>query len=454
MQPIKPQLPKGMRDYLPADMIRRQYVMDTIAGVFQLYGYEPLQTPVMELKEMLTGKYGDEADKLIYYAQHAQGKEELALRYDLTVPLARAFAQHESELSLPFKRYQMAPVWRGERPGQGRYREFYQCDADIVGIAGMEADAEGVSVVVTALQRLGFTDFRVKINNRKVLTGIGQYVGLSGDVLANLYRSIDKFDKIGAEGVKEDLSKNGIAPDTIGKIAHLLFESPAPEATGFSADRARLGRMREVLANIPVAQEGLSELAQLYDFLEAMRTPEVHVELDFLMVRGLSYYTGPIFETVLTSNDAEDRVGSVSGGGRYDGLIGLFRRESLPTVGISLGIERLIFLMNKWDMYPETLKNTVVQVLVTVFGPETRHASLKVVSTLRAAGINAELFMQDARIGKQLGYADRKGIPLVAILGPDEMSRGEVKFKRLADQHETVAPQSDAARTASALLGS
>src|SRR5579859_3382863 len=256
-----------MRDFLPADMLRRQHVMDTVAGVFQLYGYEPLQTPVMELKEMLTGKYGDEAEKLIYYAQHAQGKEELALRYDLTVPLARAFAQHESELTLPFKRYQMAPVWRGERPGQGRYREFYQCDADIVGIAGMEADAEGVSVIVTVLRRLGFKDFSVKINNRKVLTGIGQYVGLSGDVLANLYRSIDKFDKIGAEGVKDDLAKNGIAPDTTEKITRLLFEAPASQAIGHVADRARLDRMREALVNIPTAQEGLSELAQLYDYL-------------------------------------------------------------------------------------------------------------------------------------------------------------------------------------------
>src|SRR5260221_7682809 len=195
MVQIKPRLPSGMRDFLPADVLRRQYVINTVASVFETYGYEPIQTPVMELQETLMGKYGEDAEKLIFNAKHPQGKEDLALRYDLTVPLARFFGMHEPELMLPFKRYHIAPVWRAERPQRGRFREFYQCDADIVGIAGMEADAESISVVVNVLQKLGFTDFQVKVNNRKLLTGIGQYAGLSGDGLANLYRSIAKFDK-------------------------------------------------------------------------------------------------------------------------------------------------------------------------------------------------------------------------------------------------------------------
>jgi histidyl-tRNA synthetase len=199
-----------MRDFLPADVLRRQYVIDTVADVFETYGYEPLQTPVLELQETLMGKSGEDAEKLIFYAQHPGGKEQLALRYDLTVPLARAFGMHESQVMLPFKRYQIAPVWRAERPQRGRFREFIQCDADTVGIAGMEADAESVSLVVTALQRLGFQDFLVKINNRKLLTGIGQYAGLGGETLNNLYRSLDKLDKIGADGVREEMLKSGI----------------------------------------------------------------------------------------------------------------------------------------------------------------------------------------------------------------------------------------------------
>ena len=208
---IQPRLPKGMRDFLPQEMIKREYVFDIVREVFHLYGFEPLQTPVLELHETLMGKYGEDAEKLIFNAQHPGGKEELALRYDLTVPLARVVAQYQNEITLPFKRYQLSPVWRAERPQRGRYREFYQCDADIVGVASMAADAEIIGLVVTALKRLGFAQFSVKINNRKLLTAIGQYAGLEGEALGDLYRSIDKFDKIGADGVREELVTRGIA---------------------------------------------------------------------------------------------------------------------------------------------------------------------------------------------------------------------------------------------------
>jgi histidyl-tRNA synthetase len=443
---IKPQLPSGMRDFLPADVLRRQYVINTVAEVFETYGYEPLQTPALELQETLMGSnYGGDAEKLIFNVRHPGGKEELALRYDLTVPLARAFGMHEAQLMLPFKRYQIAPVWRGERPQRGRFREFFQCDADTVGIAGMEADAESVSVVVTALQRLGFADFLIKLNNRKLLKGIGQYAGLDSESLANLYRSIDKLDRIGVDGVREEMNKGGMDSAAVTKVLDLVANARPGESVGYEAGAALIGALRETLDGVEIADQGLDELAEVLKFLDAMRVPGELIELDCSMVRGLGYYTGPIFEAMLTSDDPEERVGSVSGGGRYDELVGLFRKEALPTVGVSLGIERLITLMDKRNLYPPDLNRTVVQVLVTVFGADTREESMGLASALRAGGIKAELFMQQAKIGKQIGYADKKGIPVVALLGPDEIARGEVKFKRLADQQEIVVPRAEAA---------
>lgn len=452
MTKITPRLPSGMRDFLPQDMLRRQYVIDTVARTFQTYGYEPFQTPVMELEESLMGKYGPDAEKLIFYAQHPGGKEKLALRYDLTVPLARAFGMHEGELSLPFRRYQIAPVWRAERPQRGRYREFYQCDADCVGIPSMVADAEAVAIVVAALRKLGFGDFVVKVNNRKLLTGIGIYAGLSGQPLSDLYRTIDKLDKVGPDGVREELGKNGIDSAVVDKIMGLILSTQAESPTGYSIGAARIGHLRETLSDIPTAQEGLNELAEILDNLQAMNVPGQHVEMDFAMVRGLSYYTGAIFECALTTGDPEERVGSVAGGGRYDDLIGLFRKESIPTVGISLGIERLIVIMDKRNMYPPNLSQTVVNILVTVFGPETRAESMRVTAELRDSGIPTELYMQDGRLGKQFGYADKRGIPLVAILGQEEIANGVVKVKRLSDQNEISIPREQLAESVRALM--
>ncbi len=448
--PIKPRLPKGMRDFLPADMLRRQYVIDTVTEVFRTFAFEPIQTPVLELSETLMGKYGEDAEKLIYNAQHPGSKEELALRYDLTVPLTRFFSMHENELSLPFKRYHIAPVWRGERPQRGRYREFFQCDADIVGVAGMDADAEIISLVATAVRRLGFSDFVVKINNRKLLTGIGEYAGLSGAALSSLYRTIDKTDKIGLDGVRAEFRTNGLPEDVISKIVDLL--ESAQNTTGFSAGERMIGTLRETLEDFPTAMAGLDELDRLQDNLKAMGTPGDQLGLDFTMVRGLSYYTGSIFETVLVSDDPEERVGSVSGGGRYDDLIGLFRKDSLPTVGVSLGIERLMDVMEQRGLYPTTLSQTVVQTLVTVFAPETHAESLGLVTTLRAAGIRTELYMQDKALGKQINYADKKGIPLVAIIGPDEARTGQVKIKRLRDSIEVTVARNEVVSKINELL--
>ncbi len=442
MAQLDARLPKGMRDFLPQEVIRREYVIGVITEVFQTFGFEPIYTPTLELLETLLGKGGEEADKLIFHAQHPGGKEALALRYDLTVPLARYVAMHEHDLTFPFRRYHIAPVWRGDRPQKGRYREFYQCDVDIVGVASMAADAEIISLLVTALGRLGFADFTVHINNRKILTGIGVYAGVPDAQLGDLYRSIDKLDKIGLDGVRRELVESGIADDAIGRMMDLLQWREGGLAT--------LSRVREPLRDIAIAQEGITELEQLADYLGALNVPADKVTIDLAMVRGLGYYTGPVFETVITR---PDNLGSVTGGGRYDGLVGMFRKESLPTTGSSLGIERIIDLMDLLNLYPPELSSTVVQVLVTVFGEATQAASLALANELRTAGIRTEAYMIPNRaIGKQVQYADRKGARVVAFLGEDEIKAGVVKFKRLRDGLEIAVPRAEAAQTVRRLL--
>jgi histidyl-tRNA synthetase len=439
---IKPRTPKGMRDFLPADMLKREYVFAMVKDVFHLHGYEPLQTPIIELSEILMGKLGEEAENMIYSADHGRGsKERLSLRYDLTVPLARVFSQHESKLNLPFKRYHIAPVFRGERPQRGRYREFYQCDVDTVGIAGMEADAEVISVVVTVLQRLGFPQFMVKINHRRLLKAIGQYSGVSDEQLPDLYRSVDKFDKIGAEGVQKELIERGIDEEAVTRMMDLITKQ--------QSGMAILDYLEEMMSDLPDARESIDELRQLADCLDDIGVSTDNYEFDLTMVRGLGYYTGPVFETVIT----EPNLGSISGGGRYDELIGMFRKNSLPTTGVSLGIERIIDLMDILDLYPPEMGGTVVQVLVTVFSEETKQESAKLTAQLRRAGINAELQMERKKLGKQFNYADKKGIPLVAIIAPDEIENGVVKFKRLSDGQEISAERDHVAEAVQELLG-
>ena len=437
---IEPRLPKGMRDFLPKEMIKREYVFNIVREVFHLYGFEPLQTPVLELRETLMGKYGEDAEKLIFEAQHPGGKEELALRYDLTVPLARVVAQYQNEITLPFKRYQLSPVWRAERPQRGRYREFYQCDADIVGVANQAADAEIIGLVAAVLKRLNFPQFVVKINNRKLLTAIGQYAGLEGDALYELYRSIDKFDKVGAEGVEKELITRGIASNVVTRIMELI--------TARHPGLEQLDYLDEVLGNFPAAREAVGELRSVADHLAVANVPLANYEFDLTMVRGLGYYTGPIFETIIT----EPNLGSVTGGGRYDDLVGLFRGESVPTVGTSLGIERIIDLMDVLELYPAQIGGTVVQTLVTVFGDETRAESTALTAELRAGGVRTELYLQDKNVGKQINYADKKGIPLVALLGSEEIAQGVVKFKRLRDGEEITVARAGAAEAVNRLL--
>ncbi len=349
-------------------------------------------------------------------------------------------AQYENAIALPFKRYQLSPVWRAERPQRGRYREFYQCDADIVGIASMAADAEIVGLVVMVLKRLGFNQFSVKINNRKILTGIGQYSGVPDAQLGDLYRSVDKFDKIGVDGVRTELLERGIATEAVTRMMELIqARHPGLESLDF---------LEEVMGHIPAAREGIHELRELAGHLNDANVHPEYYAFDYTMVRGLGYYTGPIFETIIT----EPNMGSVTGGGRYDDLIGLFRKESLPTTGTSLGIERIIDLMDILGLYPDHIAGTVVQMLVTVFDEGTRAQSTRLAAELREQGIRTELYMQERNLGRQFTYADRKHIPLVAILGPEEIAQNQVRLKRLSDGQEVSVGREQIAEKVQELL--
>ena len=427
---IKPRVPRGMRDILPEQMIRRQYVIDVIREVFEEFGFEPLQTPALELSEVLTGKYGPDAEKLIYQAGHVGGKEDISLRYDLSVPLCRVVAMYP-QLPKPFKRYQIDPVWRAERPQKGRYRQFFQCDADTVGSESMLADAENVTLVYQVLTRLGFKQFEININDRKLITGIGQFAGVPTEQLGGLYRSIDKLDKIGLAGVRSELAENQIPEPVIEKLLALL-EVEGDAATVLNALNAQLG-------DSEAAREGTSELAELIGYLEVLGVPEEFYRVNVAMVRGLEYYTGPIYETVV----AEPKIGSITGGGRYDELIGSFSKQGHPATGTSFGIERIIDVMEEFDMFPTAVGKTVTQVLVTVFDADLAAESLQVAQLLRQSGIRAEVYCRPARMSAQIKYADTKGIPYAVILGSDEIEAGTVAIRDLANRAQHVVPREE-----------
>ena len=520
---VPPRIPAGMRDILPEQMIKRQYVLDVVRTVFEEFGFEPLQTSAIELSETLMGKYGPDAERLIYKAWYgSQPGDEFALRYDLSVPLSRVVAMYP-ELSRPFKRYQIAPVWRADRPQKGRYREFFQCDVDIVGTTSMLADAEIVAVVYEVLRRLGFSGVSIAINNRKLLDGIGQYAGVPESLLAGLYRAIDKLDKIGLDGVRRELLmvgvpeepmqpiqkiarlgiqgklsfedmpgrmvQEGLEPDLSSEILEALQalvqtaieqEVPGNALQAVTRDiahelapalRAFYGKTAEIipadvvenllellqitgavtfvlddlearLAGIPKALDGIQELRDLFAYLSMLGVEGDACVLNFAMVRGLEYYTGPIFETTVTEPKA---MPSITGGGRYDELIGLFSSVTYPATGTSLGIERIIDVMEELAMFPESINTTTSDVLVTVFDAGTQAASLQAATALRQAGIRTSVFYDiETRLGEQLGYASTKGIPFVVIIGPDELADGVATVRYLgkakSDSEQRVVP--------------
>jgi histidyl-tRNA synthetase len=420
-----PQVLKGMRDFLPRRMILRQYVMDQLRVVFERFGFEPLQTPALEYAETLEGKFGEEADKLIYKFEDRGGRQ-VGLRYDLTVPLARIVAMYP-EIVRPFKRYQMAPVWRAERPQKGRYREFYQCDVDIVGSASMLADAEVVTIAYQCLTRLGFKAFRILINNRKILHGVADRAGVTAEQAPAVWRAVDKWDKIGVDGVRAELVEANVPEETIARLFDLLD-------VGGDTSEVLLA-IGQQLAGEPIGEAGIRELTEITTYLRQADVPSRFFQVDLHMVRGLEYYTGPIFEIVVD----EPKIGSLSGGGRYDGLIGLLGAPDTPAVGISLGLERLIDVIDELGMAPREVRETVTDVLVTVFDAESRPTSLATAASLRAIGVNTEVYLGAEKLAAQLRYASRKNIPLVIILGPDEVQRGEAVLRNMLNgEQQTV----------------
>lgn len=437
MEIIKPSIPKGTRDFLPEQMLRRQLVMTTIQSMFEKYGYEPLETPSFEKLEILTGKYGEEGEQLIFKilkrgtgiekvgreikefaVSHFSELVEEALRYDLTVPLCRVVAMYQNEIPMPFKRYQMQPVWRADRPQKGRYREFYQCDADTVGSASMLADAETIALINEILSTLGFEKFKIKINDRKILTGIVEYAGVAADRGNEVCIAIDKLDKIGIDGVKKELQEREIPAASIQKILPILEINGRPDT--ILADIAGL------LNTSRIGSEGVAEIQTLLSFIESLGVPPANYAIDLYLARGLSYYTGPIYESVVE----EPKIGSLTGGGRYDELVGMFLGQNIPATGTTIGIERIIDVMTDLNMLPAI--KTKTQVLVTIFDESTRQASLATAKDLRAAGINTEVFFDAGGLKRQFKYADKKGIPFVVILGPDEIANQKITLKNLA----------------------
>lgn len=445
---LKPSIPKGTRDFLPDQMFRRQYAMDTIKTIFEKYGYEPLETPAIEKLEVLSGKYGDEGERLIFKVlKRGTGLEELlrgkseflvnkyddlveeALRYDLTVPLSRVVSMHQNDLVFPFKRYQIQPVWRADRPQRGRYREFYQCDVDTVGTDSMLADAETIAIVYEVLATLGFQKFRIRLNNRKILDGLLQYASVGPEQGTAVLIAMDKLEKIGVDGVKQELQEKGLAAKAITKIFSVLEISGPPQQV--------LSELQSSFSEVEGLAQGARELTEICQYLEALGVPEEHYNLDLFLARGLGYYTGPIHESVVE----EPKVGSLSGGGRYDRLIGLFLGNDIPATGVAFGIERIIDVMTQLDMFPGSKTGT--QVLVTTFDESTRWESLRFAQKLRSAGICSENFLQLAKLKKQFSYANRKRIPFLVVIGPDELRQNQVTVKDMTtgEQHTFSAEQ-------------
>jgi histidyl-tRNA synthetase len=417
MPKVKPQILKGFHDYLPAQMIPRQRMLAAIERTFQRFGFAPLMTPALEYFEVLSGKYGEEGETLLYRFQD-QGERDVALRYDLTVPLARTVAQYPEEITLPFRRYQIAPVWRAEKPGQGRFREFVQCDGDIVGSKDMTADAEIVALARELLAGLGVERFQVRLNNRKVLSGLMAEIGVAaGAAEAAVLRTIDKLPKIGNEKTEQLLREEcNLDPAQVAKVFNFLATAGKPLEV--------VERLRARFPADTAGGQGAAELGELFGILEGAGLG-ASVALDLSIARGLNYYTGTIYEVFL---DAPD-LGAVMGGGRYDGLIGIFKGQDIPAVGISLGIDRLFTGLVKLGLLRE--EQRVAEVLVTVFGAETAAYSARAAALLRAGGIACELFPSYAKLKNQLRHAERLGYRWVVIAGPDEAGRGQVTVKEM-----------------------
>lgn len=447
-----PSIPKGTRDYSPEVMVKRNYIFDTIKSVFKLYGYMPLETPAMENLSTLMGKYGEEGDKLLFkilnsgdFIGNIPENElleknsvkltnkiaEKGLRYDLTVPFARFVVQHQNELTFPFKRYQIQPVWRADRPQKGRYREFYQCDVDVVGSDSLLHEVELIQMVDEVYRRLKI-NVRLLINNRKILAGIAEIIGYP-DQLTDITVAIDKMDKIGLENVNAELREKGITEEAIAKLQPIL------DLQGDSDEK--LEKLRSILKDSATGLKGVEELTVVFDYIKELGIG-TEIKLDLTLARGLSYYTGAIFE--VKALDAE--IGSITGGGRYDDLTGIFGLKNMSGVGISFGADRIFDVMNQLDLFPKD-NTTTTQILFVNFGSKEEMYCLPLLKELRAAGINAEIYPEAAKMKKQMGYADKKGIPFVALVGENEMQEGVVSLKNMTTGEQTNVTVAELVKT-------
>lgn len=432
----KPSIPKGTRDFTPQEMANRNYIFNTIKDVFRLYGFQQIETPAMENLSTLMGKYGEEGDKLLFkvlnsgdFAAQLTDDEllgrnavkltnrisEKGLRYDLTVPFARFVVQNRDKISFPFKRYQIQPVWRADRPQKGRYREFYQCDVDVVGSDSLLNELELIQIVDEVYRRLKI-NVVIKINNRKILSGIAEIIG-EAEKITDITVAIDKMDKIGLEKVNEEIASKGISAEAIEKLQPILTLS------GSNAEK--LEQLKTVLEASEVGLKGVAELETIFGLCEAMKV-ETKIELDLTLARGLNYYTGAIFEV----KALDVQIGSITGGGRYDNLTGVFGMEGVSGVGISFGADRIYDVLNQLNLYPETSQEQT-RVLFVSFGNAELNYCLSWANALRQQGINTEIYPEPAKMKKQMSYADNKNIPFVAIVGETEMQENKVMLKNM-----------------------
>src|SRR5688572_13984262 len=426
-QPQNTQPPRGMRDFLPSEVRKREYVIGVIKEVYERYGFEPLETPAAENIETLMGKYGEEGNQLMFKilkrgVHEGTGQADLALRYDLTVPLARVVAEYRDKLPRFFKRYQIQPVWRADRPARGRYREFYQCDVDVLGSRSMIVEAEIISASIEALGKLGFSDFVVRLNHRKVLTGILDAAGIAQEKHVTALIALDKLDKIGSEGVLREFETREVIAADAGRELLALFES--------SGDNDQiLGRLEQFIGSHEVGSEGIADLREIISYLSS-----AVVRIDPSLARGLSYYTGAILEI-----QVKDLAGSLGGGGRYDNLVGMFLGQDIPACGFSLGLERIILVMTERNMFPVNLLRSSAEVMIAIWRDGAKVA-LDLASELRTQGVRVDVYPDgDAKLGNQISYAVKRGIPFVAFIGEDERDKGLVVLKNLTSgKQETL----------------
>lgn len=439
----KPSIPKGTRDFSPLEMARRNYIFNTIREVFYLYGFEQIETPAMENLSTLMGKYGEEGDKLLFktlnsgdYLANITDEElqtrnsvklisklsEKGLRYDLTVPFARYVVMHRNELSFPFKRFQIQPVWRADRPQKGRYREFYQCDADIVGSDSLINEVELVQMITEVFRRLNIR-VCIKINNRKILSGIAEYIG-EAQKITDITVAIDKLDKIGIDNVNAELAEKGINSEAIKALQPVILLS--------GTNKEKIATLKEVLSSSEIGMKGIAEIEYILDMLQKVGS-DSNIELDLTLARGLNYYTGAIFEV----KALDVQIGSISGGGRYDNLTGVFGLDNVSGVGISFGADRIYDVLNQLDLFPQSATCST-QLLFVNFGVKEMEYLMPIIYQLRQNGIRAEVYPETAKMKKQMSYADNKNIAYVAIVGEDEINAQKVTLKNMKTGEQTL----------------